>query len=70
MSDQLTTVDTSLGARLKVGKSPNHFGEGVVLQLMMQDPEDKRWAEVLLDHNAILRLLDALVLHSGITPTD
>lgn len=66
MSDQITTIDTALGARIKVGKSPNHFGDGVALQLMMQDPEDKRWAEVVLDENAIILVIQALEKHGNI----
>lgn len=57
------SIDTPLGARVLVGKFPNHLGEGVLLQLMMQDPDDGRWSEIYLDSDTICQLINALEEH-------
>jgi hypothetical protein len=59
-NDRVFNIDTPLGARVKVGRSSAHLGEGVALQVTMQDPEDPRWAEVFLSQENLKDLALAL----------
>lgn len=58
-----TTVLTPLDGKIRIGKPPAHFGNGVLLLLSMNDPKDARQAEVILNQQGIGELIAALQKH-------
>lgn len=59
-------VDTPLGARIRVGRPPEHLGDGVMLLLGMQNSNDPRKSEVLLSKENVDDLIIALEAHQDI----
>lgn len=51
---------THLGCTVTVLDSPNHLGEGVILNLHMKSPLDGRMAEVFLDKESLDKLKELL----------
>lgn len=58
-SNKAQFVNTALGCRVWVRKAPEHFREGVMLELRMP-PRDGRNAEVYLSQENVSELIEAL----------